>query len=173
MKTSRLIALTLLAGGTALAQPGQYLDLRTPASSLTARASEDGLTSPQLQLGLTDDAVRGRAFGLPVNISLGDKKVGGIYGRGPVDLTLKEENDTLEARGTFGGNLTHFKVSPKALTGTVGRCSYQLTATEGARYQGYRSCGRGLETPVSLSIPPAIASDDERLIAALSIVLAQ
>jgi hypothetical protein len=173
MKTSTLLALGLLAGGTALAEPVQYLDLRTPAASLTARVSEDGLSSPQLQLGLSDDAIRGRAFGLPVNITLGEGKVGGIYGRGPVNLSLKEEDGALEARGTFGGNLTHFKVSPKALTGTVGRCSYELTAAEGDRYRGYRSCGYGLENPVVLSIPPSVASDDARLAATLAIVLAQ
>jgi hypothetical protein len=173
MKTSALLAMGLLAGGSALAQPVQYLDLRTPAASLTARVSEDGLSSPQLQLGLSDDAIRGRAFGLPVNITLDDKKVGGIYGRGTVNLELKEEGDTLEARGTFGGNLTNFKVSPKALTGTVGRCSYQLTAAEGDRYRGQRSCGYGLENPVVLSIPPSLAESDARLAASLAIVLAQ
>ncbi|NMO19756.1 hypothetical protein HPC49_18890 [Pyxidicoccus fallax] len=41
------------------------------------------------------------------------------------------------------------------------------------RYQGWRSCGQGLENPVTLSIPPDLADDDEALVAALSIVLAQ
>ena len=174
MKTSALVTLGLLAGSTALAQqPTQYLDLRTPANALTVRVTDDGLSSPQFQLGVDDAGLRGRAFGLPVNISLGEGKIGGIYGRGPVNLKVKEEGDTLEARGTFGGQLTNFKIGPKALTGTVGRCSYQLTASQGDRYQGYRSCGYGLETPVILSIPPAVADSDERLMAVLSVVLAQ
>ncbi|MFP2912877.1 hypothetical protein ACLESD_49305 [Pyxidicoccus sp. 3LFB2] len=174
MKTSSLLMFGLLAGAPALAQqPTQYLDLRTPAAALTARVTENGLSSPQLQLGLGEDALRGRAFGLPVNITLDDHRIGGIYGRGPVSLKVTEQGDTLEARGTFGGQLTNFKVSPKALTGTVGRCSYQLAASQEDRYQGWRSCGYGLETPVTLSIPPAIAGDDEQLVATLSIVLAQ
>jgi hypothetical protein len=175
MKTSRLLMFGLLAATPALAsEPTQYLDLRTPAASLTARVTKDGLSSPDLQLGLTDTALRGRAFGRPVNIALGDDHIGGIYLGGPVDLKLKEDGDTLEARGSFGGQLTNFKVSPKSLTGTVGRCSYQLTAAkEQDRYQGTRSCGFGLENPVTLSIPPAIADDDETLAATLSIVLAQ
>lgn len=173
MKTSSLLMLGLLAGAPALAQPTQYLALRTPANDFTARVTETGLSSPQLQLGLTEDALRGRAFGLPVNITLQDHRISGIYGQGPVNLRLKEEGDTLEARGTFGGQLTNFKVSPQGLSGTVGRCSYQLTAAQEDRYQGWRSCGYGLETPVTLSIPPTLAGDDAQLIATLSVVLAQ
>lgn len=174
MKTSALVALGLLAGSTAVAQqPTQYLALRTPANALTVRITDDGLSSPQFQLGVDDEGLRGRAFGLPVNISLGDGKIGGIYGRGPVNLNVKQEGDTLEARGMFGGQLTHFKIGPKGLSGNVGRCSYQLTASREDRYQGWRSCGQGLETPVILSIPPAVAASDERLMAVLSVVLAQ
>ncbi|MFP2931569.1 hypothetical protein ACLESO_41570 [Pyxidicoccus sp. 3LG] len=173
MKTSRLLALGLLAGSPALAQTAQYLDLRTPAASITARVTDDNIDGPDLQLGFDDDSVRGRAYGRPVNLTLKDDRVGGIYGSAPVDLKLKEEDDVLEARGTFGGQLTDFKVSPKGLTGTVGRCSYQLTTVKGDRYQGSRSCGRGVENPVTLSIPPELADDDEELAATLSLVLAQ
>jgi hypothetical protein len=175
MKTSRLLLLGLLAGTPALAgSPTQYLDLRTPATALTARVTHEGLSSPELQLGLTEDTLRGRAFGGTVNVTLKEDHVGGIYRGGPVDLKLKEEGNALEARGSFGGQLTNFKVSPQAITGTVGRCSYQLKAAqEQDRYQGTRSCGFGIENPVTLSIPPAIAANDSRLVATLSIVLAQ
>jgi hypothetical protein len=173
MKTSSLLMLGLLAGAPALAQPTQYLDLRTPVTALTARVTESGLSSPQLQLGITDDALRGRAFGRTVNVTLKDDRIGGIYGAGPVNLKVTENGDTLEARGTFGGQITNFKVSPKELSGTVGRCSYELKASQEDRYQGWRSCGYGLENPVSLSIPPGLADDDEQLMATLSIVLAQ
>lgn len=175
MKTPVLITLGVLAGGAALAQqPAEYIDLRTPGIMLTARITEDGLSSPDLQLGLDDEGLRGRAFGRPVNLSFQDGRVGGIYGGGPVDLRVKEDGDTLQARGTFGGKLTNFRISPKGLTGDVGRCSYQLSATQQQdRYQGWRSCGYGLENPVTLSIPPSIAGDDERLMAVLAVVLAQ
>ena len=174
MKPPTLVILGLLAGSTALAQqPTQYLGLRTPANDFTVRVTEDGLSSPQFQLGLDEEGLRGRAFGYPVNISLEDGQVGGIYGAGPVNLKVKKEGDALEARGTFGGQLTNFKVGPQGLTGTVGRCSYQLKASQGDRYQGWRSCGYGLETPVILSIPPAVADGNERLLAVLSVVLSQ
>ena len=165
----------LLAGAPALAaEPAQYLDLRTPNASLTARVTGSGLSSPDLQLGFTEDALRGRAFGRPVNVTLGDDRIGGIYRGGPVDIRLTETGDTLEARGSFGGQLTNIKLNPQGLTGTVGRCSYQLKAAPQAdRYQGSRSCGYGVENPVTLSIPPAIAESDEQLVATLSIVLGQ
>lgn len=167
--------LGLLASAPALAEaPTQYLDLRTPATALTARVTRDGLSSPELQLGITEKEVRGRAYGEPIELSLKEGHVGGVYRGGPVDLRLKEEGTTLEARGSFGGQLTNFQVSPQGLTGTVGRCSYQLKASkEKDRYQGTRSCGAGIENPVFLSIPPAIAENDAKLVATLSIVLAQ
>ncbi|QSQ20942.1 hypothetical protein JY651_37845 [Pyxidicoccus parkwayensis] len=175
MKTSHLLLLGLLTGAPALADtPTQYLDLRTPAVALTARVTKEGLSSPELQLGLTENALRGRAFGQPIDVTLKEDHVGGIYRGGPVNLKLTEEGDTLQAKGSFGGQITNFKVSPESITGTVGRCSYQLkAAAEKDRYQGTRSCGFGIENPVNLSIPPAIAADDARLVATLSIVLAQ
>jgi len=173
MRTSHLFTAALLSASAALAQPAQYLNLRTPRIALNARVTDRDLTSPDLQLGFGNDSLRGRAFGNPVNLTLDAARVRGIYGSGPVDLRMTQEEGGLRAKGTFGGQLTDFEVTPQTFKGDVGRCSYQLNASAEGRYQGWRSCLAGLENPVSLSIPPAIGHDDARLVATLALVLSR
>jgi len=174
MRTSYIFTVALLTAGAAVAQPPvQYLDLRTPRVALNARVTDRDISSPDLQLGFGGDALRGRAFGRPINVTLDDARIRGIYGSGPVDLKMTQEEGALRAKGTFGGQLTDFRVTPQTFTGDVGRCSYQLTASEEGRYQGWRSCLAGLENPVSLSIPPAIGNDDARLVATLALILSR
>ena len=173
MRTSHIFTAALLAASTALAQPVQYLDLRTPRVALNARVTATDLTSPDLQIGFSDDALRGRAFGRPLNLTLDTARVRGIYGSGPVDLRLTQEDGALRAKGTFGGQLTDFQVTQQTFKGDVGRCSYQLQASAEGRYQGWRSCLAGLENPVSLSIPPTIGNDNARLVATLALILSR
>ncbi|WP_141324680.1 hypothetical protein [Myxococcus sp. AB025B] len=177
MKPSRFLALGLLASAPVLAanSPDQYLDLRTRERAVSLRVTEDNLSGPQLQLYFGDDAVRGRAFGRPVNLQVEDDTVKGIYGQGPVDLKVTEDGDMLEAVGTFGGQLSNFRVSPDQIAGNIGRCSYELVTKSKSKdlYTGWRTCGGRLDNAVTLSIPPALAEDDAGLVTALSIVLAQ
>lgn len=177
MRPSRFLALGLLASAPVLAanSPDQYLDLRTQDRAVSLRVTEDHLSGPQLQLSFDDDAVRGQAFGRPVNLQVEDDTIRGSYGQGPVDLKVTEEGDMLEAGGTFGGQLSNFRVSPDQIAGTVGRCSYELVTKSKSRdlYTGWRTCGGKLDNAVTLSIPPALADEDEQLVTALSIVLAQ
>ncbi|QQR44958.1 hypothetical protein JKA73_02060 [Myxococcus xanthus] len=174
MRTSRIFTVALFAAaGSAWAQPVQYLDLRTPRVALNARVTDRDLTSPDLQVGFSDGSLRGRAFGRPLNLTLDAARIRGIYGSGPVDLRMTQEEGALRAKGTFGGQLTDFQVTPQTFKGDVGRCSYQLKASEEGRYQGWRSCLAGLENPVSLSIPPAIGGDDARLVATLALILSR
>ncbi|ATB44867.1 hypothetical protein [Corallococcus macrosporus] len=173
MRTSHIFTAALLAASAAWAEPVQYLDLRTPRVALNARVTGQDVSSPDLQLGFSDEALRGRAFGLPLNLSFDAARIRGIYGSGPVDLRLTQEQGALRAKGTFGGQLTDFQVTPQTLKGDVGRCSYELKASEDGRYQGWRSCLAGLENPVSLSIPPALGNDDARLVATLALILSR
>lgn len=183
MKTRTLLLASLLAAGLASAQPSaqppqdsgpQYLYLRTPANAVTARVTPQGITSPEFQVNLSPNAVRGRAFGRPVDLSLNTDKneITGIFGQGPVNLRLKDEGTYIEADGMFGGQISNLRLSNEELTGTVGRCSYQLRV-EGKQYQGSRSCGSGVESPVVVTIPPALTQSNEQLIAALALLLAQ
>lgn len=176
MKTPRLLALGLLACGPALAAPAadSSLKLQTKDRSVTVRVADDQLSGPDLQLSFKeDDTVRGQAFGRPVNLTVKDDTIRGTYGQGPVNLNVTDKEDTLDATGTFGGQLTSFQVSPQQITGTVGACTYELLITRHDRYEGYRTCGGKLDKKVSLTIPSSLADEDEELVTALSILLAQ
>jgi hypothetical protein len=155
-------------------QTPQYLDLRTPGSAVTARVTPQGITSPELQLDVSPTTLRGRAFGRPVDLTLkqDQNSITGMYGMSPVNLRLKNNGVAIQANGMFAGQLSNLKLSKEELSGTVGRCSYQLKAKD-QQYEGSRSCGFGLENPVSVSIPPALAQSNEQVIAALSVLLAQ
>ncbi|NTX10047.1 hypothetical protein HUA74_28010 [Myxococcus sp. CA051A] len=177
MKTPRLLAFGLLACGSALAAPAapSSLNLKTQDRSVTVGVTDDNLSGPDIQLSFDDDAdaVRGQAFGRPVNLTLENDTIRGTYGQGPVNVKVTDTNDTLDAVGTFGGKLTNFQVSPQQITGTVGACSYELLITRPHRYEGARTCGTKLDRSVSLTIPPSLADEDEELVTALSILLAQ
>ncbi|MFY2556206.1 hypothetical protein ACN469_01030 [Corallococcus terminator] len=176
MKTSRLLALGLLACGPALAAPAadSSLKLQTKDRSVTVGVADDQLSGSDIQLSFgEDDTVRGQAFGRPVNITMKDDTLRGTYGQGPVNVELTDKEDTIDAVGTFGGKLTNFQVSPQQITGTVGACSYQLLITRHDRYEGYRTCAGQLDKSVSLTIPSSLADEDEELVTALSILLAQ
>lgn len=175
MKTTRLLALGLLACGPALAAPAaDSLNLRTKDRSVTVRVADDQLSSADIQLSFQeDDTVRGQAFGRPVNLTVKDDTIRGTYGQRPVNLDVTDKEDTIDATGTFGGQVTTFQVSPQQLTGTVGACSYELLITRHDRYEGYRTCAGKLDKSVSLTIPSSLADDEEELVTALSILLAQ
>ncbi len=148
----------LLALGAAVAQEqAQYLTLRTPQAAITARVTENSVTSPDVQVSSDGKNLRGRAFGQVVFLSLDGDGVGGTVGSQLARLSVENENGVTEARGTFAGNLTHLRLSHEGLTGTVGLCGYNLKAAEDGSYQGSRSCGGPPERPVVLAIPPALA----------------
>ncbi|MBU8895781.1 hypothetical protein DRW03_20830 [Corallococcus sp. H22C18031201] len=184
MKTSTLLVASLLLGAApALAKDhpksddaaqSQYLTLRTPRQDITAKVTPTDISSPQFQLGMDSNSMRGRAYGRTVDLSLNQEKgeVTGSFGQSPVNLKVTENANTLEAKGFFAGQPSNLKISPDTLTGTVGRCSYQLKQQD-ALYQGSRSCGRGVENPVSVSIPPLIADSSARAVAALSVLLSK
>jgi hypothetical protein len=163
----------LLTLGTAGAQgQDQYLTLRTPQAAITARVTGDSVVSPDIQVTSDGKNLRGRAFDQVVFLSLDEDRVSGTVGSQLARLNLENENGVTEARGTFAGNLTNLRISEEGLTGTVGRCGYDLKATEDGGYQGSRSCGGVPQRPVVLDIPPALAQQGPAMtLATLALLL--
>lgn len=170
-------AACLCALGTAAtaASPdgAQYLSLRTPQSAVTVRVEDNHFTSPDLQLVRDGDSVRGRAFGRVVFLGLQKDEVGGTVGSSLTRLHISEKDGVTTVRGNFIGALSDFQFGPQGLTGTVGRCAYELKATPEGSYQGSRSCGGPPQRPVVLDIPPALVKQGTPMtLTALALVLA-
>lgn len=167
-----VLAAGLLAWSTAGAAKNQDIFLRTPGEAISATLTGDSVASPDLQFYRGPDAVRGRAFGRPVNLNIKGDEVSGTVGDGPTRLQLNSQpGGGLEAVGMFGGNLSRFKVTPKEISGTVGACSYQLQFT-GTRYEGSRACHGRIESPVFLELPATLAEGgDAQAVATLGLIL--
>ncbi|WNG13845.1 hypothetical protein [Cystobacter fuscus] len=152
------VAAAALAWGTAAtAQPQeQYLTLRTPQSAITARITGDSITSADIQLTRQGQELRGRMFGRVVFLGLEADEVGGTVGDQLTRLHLQERDGVTQARGNFLGTLMNLSLGPQSLTGSVGRCGYNLKVTPEGTYQGSRSCGGTPQRPVVLSLPPAL-----------------
>jgi hypothetical protein len=167
-----LTAGLLVCATASAAPPSQHLTLRTPDYAVTATVSEDGIQSPDLQLYVSKDALRGRAYGEVVNLSIDEDTVGGLVGALPTRLELSpRKGGGLEVTGTLGGDLTRFTLSPQKLSGTVGDCSYELRFT-GSRYEGHRSCGGRIENPVFLELPATLAqAGNGPVVATLGLIL--
>lgn len=140
---------------TSAAQDAEF-SLRTEGDAVTAKASgtpdAGKLEGAQAQLRWTADTVRGTAFGAPLSVGIKDHTISGIYGEQPVRLMIDRREQKLEVRGLFGGQISNFRVSPKEIEGTIGKCSYDLDAKEGS-FVGWRKCGGAGQESARLSIP--------------------
>lgn len=149
---------------------GAQFTLHSSEGAISARADRqaDGgtLTGPQLQVQWDDRRVEGQAFGRAVSLTLGDADVRGMFGPAPVRLNVTEDDQKLHVRGLFGGHLSNLRVSASKVEGSIGRCSYDLTAA-GGQYEGFRRCGgQGMAEPVWMVIPDAFAALPRPLVAA-------
>ena len=130
-----------------------YLYLRTPQNAYTVQVVDNTLTSPDFQLSYSDGELRGRAFGRVVFLRVGEDSVGGTVGSQLARLQLKEQDGGTHVQGNFLGTLVNLDLGPQGLSGTVGRCGYDLKATPDGTYEGSRSCGGIPQRPVLLAIP--------------------
>jgi hypothetical protein len=166
-----LLPVGLLASGQAFAAEGEDLVLRTPQTAISARVTADAISGPTFQLFHSPNAIRGRAYDRVVNLAISDEQVTGIVGSLPVRMHLERQGAETTIRGTFAGRYIQLAWGPERLTGTLGRCGYDLRFANGA-YAGERACGGLIETPVSLEIPEALAREgDLQVASALALVL--
>jgi len=162
----------LLAFGTAAAKEARpYLFLRTPQNAFTVQVEGNNLNSADIQLSREGNNLRGRAFGQVVFLSLDEDIVGGTVGGQLSRLHLRDKAGITEIQGNFLGSLVHLDFSPQAISGTVGRCGYDLKVNADGLYEGSRSCGGIPQRPVTLGIPASLAQQGKPMTAATLAIL--
>jgi hypothetical protein len=151
------------------------LSLRTDGGAVVVRVGDAEIVGSDVSLGRFAEAegtaIRGRAFGRPVNLDATDGRVAGLFGGRPVDLSVARHGGALHVEGLSRGEPTSFVLGPRVLQGRVGRCSYELQRRGELGYEGRRSCGGPTER-VTLRIPTMLACwSDEARAASLAILL--
>ena len=135
--------------------------IRMPGASVVEVLVEDGnITGPEVSVARyqtpTYHALRGTAFGKPVDVAFVDKKATGILGSGPLDISTERREGKIHISGLVGGALSSFDVNMKVLKGRIGQCVYDLS-WNGNAYEGSRACGSSAE-PVTVSVPTTLGS---------------
>jgi hypothetical protein len=141
---------------------------------IEARVGARDIVGPEVNVARYHEpeggAMRGKAFGLPVNLAIDAGRVTGLVGGQPVDVTVTREGRALRVDGIVRGSPSSFRIDPLAAKGRLGSCSYEL-ARDRDVYTGRRACGGG-SAWVRLRVPDTLAcwQDAERA-AAFAVVL--
>lgn len=122
----------------------------------TALITKDGAQGPQVNVGRFDDgrAIRGTVDGRTIDLTITGNRASGIWGAGPMNLTVEEQGDQLRMNGLVAGRPSTWTASAEAVQGNIGFCSYDLRR-QGDSYLGSRSCG-GAIANVTVSFPSTI-----------------
>ncbi|MFB1481861.1 hypothetical protein [Corallococcus sp. RDP092CA] len=149
------------------------MELTTPRTTVRATVDAQGLQGADMQLRMTDSALKGQAFQRPVDLKLSDRRIQGTVDQKPVDLTVTERPDVVETVGTFAGQPSSLTLAPDALTGQVGACGYNLIMDRNRKhYRGTRACGEQRESNVFVAVPKSLEKESASgRMAALSVLL--
>jgi hypothetical protein len=124
---------------------------RGGGTATTARISESGLVGPTIQMGRYGNALRGRAFGAPIEVSWNAERVVGLTGGAPVNLRYQRGPDgILRLDGMYAGNLTHLAIGADGVTGYIGPRDFALDKHDGVLVGLY-------PIPEQVEIPQALA----------------
>lgn len=160
------LAVVLVLGMGPLAAAEVTVSVREPLllqvgeRRLELRVEPESISGAGLQLRRVDNGLSGTLERQPVELKWTES--GNITGRAAgesVDLNAAPlaAQAGLRVRGWFGGDTAELALTPTAISGSVGGCSYSL-ALAGNRYSGWRTCDatRGPPTQVTLRIPENI-----------------
>jgi hypothetical protein len=129
-------------------------------NDLDVLVSDRSLTGIGLSLtrytDASDHAIRGSAFKRTVDLDLTADGAKGLLGGGPMDVKVELVGDELRVNGLVSGQTSAFSVTPREITGNVGRCMFQM-ARQGGEYFGTRGCGTG-KASAYLSFPAAFGA---------------
>ncbi|HLM46045.1 MAG TPA: hypothetical protein VK458_19395 [Myxococcaceae bacterium] len=147
-----LLALGLLVGGGAVAANEPAIGVRLPFNAYNLRFEGEDVVSLAVQLRRSPTELRGRVFDAPTLLTHKEGGISGIVGSTPVNLKVRQEGDTVHAKGGFINGPVTLRYSPRELHVYINQCTYRLTYTDG-RYIGPRSCDSRLVPPVEVSLP--------------------
>jgi hypothetical protein len=156
------------------ADRGDTFSLWTDAGrAVVARVSACEVSSADVRLSRyrtsSGSAIRGTAFGQPVNVDTSAEEVTGLIGTTPLDLTVTREDGGLRLTGLVRGAPSDFRLDARGAQGTLGACSYELSRAD-LTYEGRRSCG-GSPEGVTLRLPRSLGTWSDEARAALLAVL--
>ncbi|WP_437585330.1 hypothetical protein [Sorangium sp. So ce1000] len=159
------------------AGPSEFILLTARGELVSADIEPERVVGPDVNLGVYaadrgrgGQTVRGVAFDRVVNVTATAHGAAGIVGAMPLDLSVTRADTGLRARGLLAGALSDYRLDERQLTGTIGRCSYELTRT-GRTYEGSRRC-EGQPHRVSVLLPRGLSSwSDAALAATLGLLL--
>jgi hypothetical protein len=135
--------------------------------------SDRSLTGTELSVtrytDASDHAIRGSAFNRIVDVNVDVNGAKGLLGGGALDVNVALVGDELQVRGAVSGQTTAFSMSPRELTGNVGRCMFQM-ARQGTQYVGTRGCGAQKDA-VELTFPASFGAWSQSELGAALVIL--
>lgn len=162
--------------------------VRAHRNVYSAKVDARNLLGPDIRVSRytdpDDSAVRGTAWGRPVSIAVRGRSAKGVIGSVPFIISARRDKGTLRAVGSIAYRNSDFTLSRDALTGTIGKCHYQLKRYDeaearkktmdlfeleeedmddaprspldlGVEYLGERGCD-GPSEPMSVRVPPEL-----------------
>ena len=166
MRHLALVSVVVLAAGCATssqskvhtmpAGPEQRYSMVGSGLQTTALISKAGAQGPEIDVGRYDDGktIRGKVDNRVIDMTITSNRASGIWGSGPINLTVDEEGDQLKMNGLVAGRPSTWSASNEAIQGTIGFCAYDLRR-QGDAYLGSRSCAGGIGN-VTVQFPPSI-----------------
>jgi hypothetical protein len=123
---------------------------------VVALITPEGIQGPAHNLGRYDNgtAIRGKAYGKDVSITLGEASAEGVVGRTPFSMQVSRTPEGVTASGLIGGHPSTFTFGKARINGAFGRCGYDVRFV-GDGYAGQRSCGGTIEQ-VGITLPPIL-----------------
>lgn len=135
----------------------EYFVLRVPGGAAEAKLSREGISGSDVQVNRFEDSLRGRAYGMTVELYWTEEEVKGTVGGSPVDLKVEQVENQLRIRGLYAGRMGNFTIQPGKLEGSLGGCTYTMQTQDGGTYVGQMTCG-GIPIDANLQLPPALAT---------------
>lgn len=119
--------------------------LRLPGGrDVTALVGDRSITGPSLAItryaDRDDHAIRGDVFGRPLNVDVTERGGKGLWGVQPFDIQVTLAGDEMTIQGLVQGHTSTLVLSPRALRGGIGNCSFSMVR-KGGEYTGNRGCG--------------------------------
>lgn len=141
---------------TAATGPEQRFTMSGAGFQTTALISKEGAQGPQLNLGRYEDgkAIRGKASGQVLDLTVSGNRAQGIWGPGPLTIDVAEDGEQLKMNGLVAGRTSSWTASPERIEGKIGFCAYDLKRS-GEVYVGSRSCAGGI-SQVTVQFPSTI-----------------
>jgi hypothetical protein len=138
---------------------GQYFTMSMLGNTEQAKLEGPRLHGADLEVSRTAAGFRGVGRSGAVDLHAQGGTIAGTVGAGSTELHVEVEGGGLRIRGRYADKLSDLAVQPERVTGSMGRCHYDLQRAHARDpwYEGQRACGGSL-VGVKLALPAALAA---------------